>query len=400
MSKRKVFYFGLEPLKERYTYQLSNYWMPKTFEEFDLDYINLQGEYDKNEIRVGSVLDACGRGVYSMKQCSLMLEMISKGEVKDNDIIMLQDFWTPGIESVFYALDLYGIKVKLYSMLHAQSVDEYDFTYPMRHWMRDFELGLDKRHSGIFVGSTIHRDQLKQAGFKSPIHVCSLPFHTKNTWEDYLSKYKDKKIIREDKIVFTSRLDKEKNPLFMLAVADTFLKEHPTYKFVITTSATDIKSSQDGIVKILKEYAAKTERLVIKVNLTKEEYYHELRTAKIQFNTSLQDYVSWTLIESTFFGCDVVYPNFRSFPEIIDSDRLYKPFCVDSAVDLLKKCILAKRKHYQIAEISDMGRRMEGLIMKNDITEEYNIWHEYELVNNMIEKERELSYAAANLNGI
>ena len=35
--------------------------------------------------------------------------------LKDGDIIFLQDFWTPGIEGIFYALDLYGYKnIKIY----------------------------------------------------------------------------------------------------------------------------------------------------------------------------------------------------------------------------------------------------------------------------------------------
>ena len=33
--KRNLFYFGLEPLKARYTYQLCKEWMPKTFEKYD-----------------------------------------------------------------------------------------------------------------------------------------------------------------------------------------------------------------------------------------------------------------------------------------------------------------------------------------------------------------------------
>ena len=29
-----IFYFGLEPLKARYTYQLSQHWMPDTFKKY------------------------------------------------------------------------------------------------------------------------------------------------------------------------------------------------------------------------------------------------------------------------------------------------------------------------------------------------------------------------------
>jgi hypothetical protein len=46
----------------------------------------------------------------------------------------------------------------------------------------DYELGLDKRMTGIFVGSTtVHKQQLREAGFNAPIHVVSLPIHKQAT---------------------------------------------------------------------------------------------------------------------------------------------------------------------------------------------------------------------------
>jgi hypothetical protein len=111
-----------------------------------------------------------------MSQCANFLDMLNKDIVKDGDIVFLQDFWTPGIESLFYALDLYGYKnIKFYARNWAQSSDEYDFTFDMRKWMRHYELGLDARLSGMFVGSTLHRDLLRQDGYTCPIHVVSMP---------------------------------------------------------------------------------------------------------------------------------------------------------------------------------------------------------------------------------
>ena len=167
MRKRKVFYFGLEPLKARYTYQLCKEWMPATFETYKdkLQFIDIEGDFDPDqEIKVGAVLDAIGRGKYSLTQCERFLQHIYDGDVEDGDVIFLQDYWTPGLDAIWYALDLYGINVKVYGMLHAQSVDEYDFTYDMKDWMRPYELGLDKRLTGIFVGSSIHK-ALKRNGF-------------------------------------------------------------------------------------------------------------------------------------------------------------------------------------------------------------------------------------------
>ena len=132
---KKVFYFGLEPLKARYTYQLSKEWMPATFAPYEkagkLQFIDVEGEFDPDQqIKVGAVLDAVGRGKFAMSQCSNFLDMLNRDEVSNGDVIFLQDYWHPGIESILYALDLYDIKVDIYAMLHAQSVDEYDFTWP------------------------------------------------------------------------------------------------------------------------------------------------------------------------------------------------------------------------------------------------------------------------------
>ncbi len=109
-KKPTVFYFGLEPLKARYTYQLSTKWMPEAFElqSDKVNFVDIPGEFDETqEIKVGAVLDAVGRGKYAMSQCANFLSLLNEGNVKDGDIIFLQDFWTPGIESIFYALDLY-----------------------------------------------------------------------------------------------------------------------------------------------------------------------------------------------------------------------------------------------------------------------------------------------------
>lgn len=395
---RNLFYFGLEPLKERYTFQLSEEWFPSIFNAYpDIDFIHIRGHEKTEKINVGAVLDAYGRGAYAMGQCQIFMKMIAEGQVKNNDIVYLQDFWTPGFESVMYMLDLYNIKIDLYSMLHAQSVDEYDFTHAMKDWMRPIELGFDKYHKGIFVGSTIHKQQLRQAGFTAPIHVVSLPLN-KNLAQEVLIEYRKNnplrkadaenfRVTKRNRVIYTSRFDKEKNPYFMLKVATEFLKANPDWEWVITTSADDFKSNIPGFVGYMKETARFFSRLHLMTNLTKEEYYDVLADSKIQFNSALQDYVSWTLLESTMFDCDVVYPEFRSFPEILDKDRMYKPFDVEDALRVLKQAGRKPRTHQHISDISDLGRRLEGFVMMNYTYKrnlEFNVWHEKELISNLL----------------
>ena len=379
---RTVWYFGLEPLKARYTYQLSKEWMPATFAPYEkaekLKFIDVPGEFDPDQqIKVGAVLDAVGRGKFAMSQCSNFLDMLNLDLVKDNDVLFLQDYWHPGIESILYALDLYGINVKIYAMLHAQSVDEYDFTWPMRNWMRGFELGLDKRMTGIFVGSTIHRDQLRAAGFEAPIHVVSLPLHKQLT-EAKLPGYRKNEWTKKPVVVYSSRLDKEKNPFFMMQVAEEFLKQNENWEWHVTTSGKSFKSMLPGVIEAMNELADRQPRFKLLSNLTKEEYYTELADAKIQFNSSLQDYVSWTVLESTTFGCDVIFPDFRSFPEFVPADKLYKPFNLQSALYVLNQNRTSNRTgiYYNYPDLADLGRRMEAYIIANDVTQEINVWHE------------------------
>jgi len=387
--KPNLFYFPLEPLEERYTAQLSLRWIPDSFKKYseDINFIVIDGENISSSINVGMVLDAVGRGKYSLSQCNTFLSMIAEGKVKDNDIIFLQDFWTPGIESIFYALDLYKIKnIKIYATCWAQSVDEYDFTYQMKDWMRFYELGLDSKLTGIFVGNAIHRDQLKAAGFKAPIHVVSLTINL-NDLNEKLQTISSLEM-KENTVIFTSRFDSEKNPLFMLEVAKKFLKLNPDWNWLITTSASKLRSNDEFIIKKLNEFANEEPRFKIKVGLTKLEYYTELAKAKIQFNSSLQDYVSWTLIEATFFGCDICYPNFRSFPEIINKSRLYDPFVIDSSLEVLKRVLNLRQTHYDIPQISDMGRQLLAYIITFGFPRETNIWHEYEYFNFLLDDKK------------
>ena len=368
-----IYYFPLESLKSRYTHQLSTEWMPNAFQKVGASYISVDGKYEQGDIGVGMVLDAVGRGIYSMNQCTDLLERIRRGEITSRATIYLQDFWTPGIESVFYACDLYGIKPKFYARCWAQSVDEFDFTYNMRNWMRYYELGLDERLSGIFVGSTINRDELKAAGFKTPIHVTSLPIDYKE-----IRSYHPEDVDKEKMIISSSRLDWEKNPMFMMKVAKQFLNKHKDWKWVFTSSAKELRSNDQFIVDAIKELDRTEERFIVKTDMTKDEYYDLLNRASIQFNSALQDYVSFTILEATTYMCDVVYPRFKSFPECVPSDRLYDPFDVDSALDVLQSAIDEPHSHYDIPKLSSLGRIMDAYIIKNGIDREVNIWNESE----------------------
>jgi glycosyltransferase involved in cell wall biosynthesis len=268
-------------------------------------------------------------------------------------------------------------------MLHAQSVDEYDFTYQMREWMKPIEIGISKRMTGIFVGSTIHKDQLRNYGFDCPIHVVSLPYGKTDTLKLVKPGY-----TKKNQVIFASRLDKEKNPYFLLEVIKKFLTQHHDWEWVITTSGSTFRSNLPGVVEMFEKYAREESRFKLLNDLSKEEYYTAIAESKIMFNSSLQDYVSWTSIEAHTFDTKFICPNFRSFPDFCDSRYMYKPFDVDQAVSLLSNSarIGTQSTVRDLSNISDLGRHLETYIIVNGLDHEVNIWHEYEYCKNLIGK--------------
>jgi glycosyltransferase involved in cell wall biosynthesis len=203
-------------------------------------------------------------------------------------------------------------------------------------------------------------------------------------WKEKLQEPKKKVVM------FSSRLDKEKNPFFMLEVAKKFLSEDITFEWHVTTSGKSLRSMLPGVIDAFREYAAKEPRFKLLEGLTKEEYYEELASNAIIFNSSLQDWVSFTIVEGTAFGIDVVYPNFRGFPEQVPADRMYTPFDINSAVKVLNETVYdvyyGGSTNYGIVERSDLGRRTEAWIVANNPDFELNIWHEAELCAELLKK--------------
>lgn len=375
---KTFWYVPIESLKARYTDQLCNEWMPRTFDfvsdvlSFSHNWQVAEPPYVSEEIKVGSVLDGVNRGIVSLQQMSWLLEQVHR--MSDDDVIFLQDMWTPGLEALLYALHLRNVKPRIYAMCHAQSVDEYDFTYNMRPWMRPIELGWSRQFAGLFVGSTVHRDQLKAAGFECPIHVVGLPIH--------VTSVRGKMTTRgnaANQVIFSSRLNNEKNPYFMLDVAREFLTTYPDWRWVVTTSAQQFRSEVPGVLDAMRLLATEEPRFEMWSGLSKHDYYAALCGSKIQFNSSLQDYVSWTYLEALAADCDVVYPDFRSFPECVDPTRLYEPFKLYSAMAALKRAMDSPTLWWEPLLRCDRGREIEMAIMLSDWRgPEVNVWHQPE----------------------
>jgi glycosyltransferase involved in cell wall biosynthesis len=338
----KIVYLPLEPLPERYTLQMSAEdvgWVEREWKERGIPYQRIEGETLTDEIVTGSVLDANGRGYWATEQIRKVLKLAAEGGIQDGDVIYFDDFWHPGISALPYSFEQMGLDVKMYAFCFAQSVDQFDFTYSMRHWMRHFEKGIGKILDGIFVTSTQLRDLLLYAGIgtEETVHVTGLIYDSllvRNYFPETMPETKRQ-------VVYSSRWDKEKCPLVFLKTIEEVLQLDDSIKFVITTSAKHVRSNDPKLLDSLQYYSDKySDNLEIRTNQTKTEYYETLLESMIQMNTADQDWTSFTLLEATQCGCHPVYPNFLSFPESLEFNYEYmyrKNDPVDAAQLIINK---------------------------------------------------------------
>ena len=319
-----LYYCPLEPYKERYTEQWSapkTGWLERNWIKAYIPYFRVEGNrviQSQRPMQKGVVLDGVRRCRYAMSQVDELLCLIEDEKITDQDDIYFDDFWHPGIESLPYCFDILDVHPNMYAFLHAQSIDQYDFTYSMRGWMRHFERGIQRSLKGIFTSCpTLANLIVNKIGgsLETNVHVTGHPFCSEEVKERMPPNF-DLEMNRENKVVWSSRWDKEKNPDFFMDVAEDILNGGSGVTFVVCTGAKNLRSNDFNLIARARELQRDFPKyFLVKENLTKEEYYKELCTAKIQFNCADQDFVAITLLEASVAGCFPVYPRFRSFPE-------------------------------------------------------------------------------------
>lgn len=382
-----LYYFPLEAYKARYTCQLSaaghQGWLESRWLENEVPYKRIEPSIAHEPINIehGSVLDACQRGIYACGQTAEFLKYLQSGLVTSDDVIYFDDFWQPGVEALPYAFELTGIKPKMYALLHAQSVDEFDFVFKMLPWIRHFEKGIASILDGVFVSCELLADLVYKQGLceADKIHITGLPYNSSKVKEIYFPQdYQN--IEKKNQVVFSSRWDTEKDPLFFLDVIDRIneLKYPIDYEhkinFVISTSHKKLKSNDEYLLSILEDALAEFPNLEVRNNQTKEDYYKTLLESKIQFNCADQDFISWTLLEATTAGCVPVYPNYRSFKNLLPDKVSYSKHDVSSAMDVILRLIEDDLFYKEVTNKNKYKEDFQSIVNYHDSAWE-RMWH-------------------------
>lgn len=339
-------YVPLESYPQRYTSQLSaaqDGWYERNWRKYDVPYKRIAPrDGQPGKITTGLVVDALNRADWSFQQITELIVLATKGKITNEDVIFFDDFWTPGILHLKYTFELLGIKPKMYATCWAQSWDEYDFTAKMGSWMRHAETSLLSMLDGVFVANTLLKELICDGSLidaSQKVHVVGLPFCSEEVGE---RMHFERKVERENLVVFSSRFDKEKRPEFFMDVIERIMSKRKDIKFAVSTNASELRSNSPRLVTRFKELNDKhPDNVSLYQHGTKESYYQLLRRAKVQFNCALQDWVSFTLLEAVTAGCFPVYPNFRSFPETFKQAKacLYTDDNVPHAVEMIESVI-------------------------------------------------------------
>ncbi|MCK4500088.1 glycosyltransferase, partial [Candidatus Babeliales bacterium] len=214
------------------------------------------------------------------------------------------------------------------------SVDESDFTYPMRHWMRPMEIGMSKAIDFIFVCSDILKQLCIEAGYEADhIYKVGLPYNSMRLIQQIVDMGFCPTPEKDDFVLFSSRFDDEKNPHFFLDLVEAC----PDIQFKLVKPRAHLSNNPEVVSRAFELDKSGTNLEIVDTS-DKLIYYRLLAAADIQFNCAEQDWVSWTLLEALTFGCKPLYPQWKDFPyELAEwSDKvIYEKSNLDEAREKL-----------------------------------------------------------------
>ena len=320
----QVVHLPLEKHPDRYTADLSDWESVAFISEFGpKGYVRIEPPSALSGLpntSASAVLEPHRRTAASFAQVNSLVKILAEWVPQHRKAkhalpaVWLSDFFTPGIEGLWYC-GLHDVPV--YAMFWAQTADQFDFTRgAMCPFMRQWENMAMEHYAGIFVASTELKDRVVTIW---PQHAAKvfcldggLPYNSKVVAKTYSTSDRPPLASRQFDLVWTSRWAPEKQPwLFVEALENTNLKG-------LLLSGVPNRSL-DNLGRNLRERVTKLEqsgRLVIRSGLSRQAYFDALKTARIQVNTSLQDWVSFTLLDALCAGCLPLYPLHRSFMEV------------------------------------------------------------------------------------
>jgi hypothetical protein len=354
---RKLFIMGLESYVSRYTLQLAQ-WCESTLKRRGVDYQFVDGQtLDSSEaIVTGQVLDAHGRSYYSLTQMAELVKLMRTGAVTGEDAVFFEDMFTPGIESLPYIMDQIpsSMRPRIFVRCLAQTIDPDDFVHVwnMSKWMGLYEQ-MTNQFATILATNEEMVAHARIAGWTAPIYnISGLTFGKEEVQARIGGAAAIKPFDQRPHLVsFAARFDQEKQPEFFMDLIERVKQNHPHVRFAVLSGGS-LRSNAPGSLARARMMQARG-LLEIHENLPKNTYYQILNDTRVLFNCALQDWVSNTGSEADALGSNLLFPAYRSFPEVFANDhtRMYVPWSIDDAIAKLMP--LLEQPHPRMGQISD-----------------------------------------------
>jgi hypothetical protein len=285
-----LFNIPLENIEERYSAQWNEYF-PKEFESLGVEFRTVEGCNTSGKIRKGQFLDVTDTLKFKAAQLQALIELIERGEVKDEDVLFFHDLWFPGLEALFYARDLLDIHFGITGILHAGTYTPHDYLTQKgcRRWGQGIERSWFNEADLIFSATHYHADLIErvQTMPRGKVVVTGLPLcmplHVDWSYEE-----------KENIVLFPHRLTPERRPEAFDKLAEEFERRF-FWSFV--------KSKE--------------------CYTTKEEYYRLLAKSKVVMSFSIQETWGIAIQEAVLLGCVPILPNRCSYAELFPREFLY-----------------------------------------------------------------------------
>lgn len=288
----RVWLLPIEPLEERYSADWLRWW-PRELEAAGHAVVVVEGSRLRSCIEQGQFLDAVDTNYYKATQLASFLRHVQSGDVRDGDVVLLLDGWSPSVSSLAYVRDTAGPKFKIAACLHAGTWDPHDYLSQcgLARWATFVELGWFYTYDYVFVATEFHKRMLMTAGCADElIRVTGFPLYPEFVTPARAAAKKERVV------VFPHRLAPEKAP-------EVFGELQRLYEARYGADAEWVRT---------KDCCG-----------TKAAYYDLLARAKVAVSAAKQETWGIAMIESALLGCYPVVPARLSYPETMPLGALY-----------------------------------------------------------------------------
>lgn len=289
----RIWIVALEPIDQRYTKQwfedIPNM-IAADIKDNNLDWkvATIVGKDVPDQTTDGAFLDFGATNYYKGTQVASISSLFSNGEIKKGDKFLVTDAWNFNITAIKYMSELFDIKVEIHGIWHAGAYDPTDILgmKMSNEWSAAQEQAWFYACDYNYFGTEFHRDMfLNNLNIPKQYHNKAIRSGQPYNHVAQLCFNEFDNTTRPDNIVFTHRLNEDKQPDIFRNLIEVLPNN---YTYVITQE----------------------------LSLSKNTYYKVLSESKIAFSCSLHENLGIGQMESVLHGCIPLVPDRASYSEI------------------------------------------------------------------------------------